>query len=235
MKYFRNIRFYVLLLSLTLSILIFFWVKANFIGNNIQITIITQIYALTAIIYLYLALLAGPLNYNFRWIPYRTKFVKARRAIGVSAFYFALLHSSSAFFLQLGGFEGLFYLSDRYLIAISFSFTALLIFLAMAITASDRMVERLTFKRWKMLHRLVYVAAIFIIIHALMLGSHFQDLSNIIPQIFFVAIGFLLILEALRFDYFLNKKFPILPRQGITLVSILIFLVFIFFRYIIPR
>lgn len=39
-----------------------------------------------------------------------------------------------------------------------------------------------------------------------MLGTHFQDLSTIIPQVFFSMLFFLLGLEALRIDFYLRKK-----------------------------
>lgn len=223
-KLFRNIRFYVLVFSGLFSGAVYIWAILTFPDRpNIQIIRMTQVYALTSVTYLYLALLAGPLTYTFNFLPFRQHYLKARRAIGVSAFFFGLLHGSIAFFGQLGGFEGLAYLSSNYLIAISLSFTALVILSAMAITSFDFVIARMKFKRWKMLHRFVYLAGIFTLIHALMLGTHFRDLSATIPQIMFIAVFFLLILEGLRFDYFVQNKFPTLPKFGLTYVLLTLF------------
>ncbi len=133
--------------------------------------------------------------------------MKARRALGVSAFYFGLLHGLFAFFGQLGGFAGLGFLSSKYLLAISLSFIALVILFLMTVTSFDFMVAKLTYPKWKFLHRFVYIAGVLILLHALMLGTHFSDLSSTIPQIFFSALAILLLLEANRFDTYLQKKF----------------------------
>lgn len=223
-KLVKNIRFYVLLLSILLSGGIYLWATITFSDRpNIQIIRMTQVYGLTSVVYLYLALLAGPLTYTFRFLPFRGQYMKARRAIGVSAFYYGLLHGSIAFFGQLGGFPGLFYLSSNYLIPITLSFTALVILSAMALTSFDFIIARMTFKKWKILHRLVYLAAVFVLIHALMLGSDFRDLSATIPQIMFIAVFFLLILEGLRVDYFVQSKLPTLPKFGLTYVLLSLF------------
>lgn len=223
-KLLGNIRFYVLSFSAFFAAGVYLWAAITFSDRpNIQIIRMTQIYALTSLTFLYLALLAGPLTYTFRFLPFRGQYLKARRAIGVSAFFFGLLHGSIAFFGQLGGFPGLLFLSSTYLIAITLSFISLLILSAMALTSFDFIIAKMTFKKWKMLHRLVYIAAIFTLIHALMLGTQFRDLSATIPQITFIAVFFLLILEGLRVDYFVQSKFPTLPKFGLTYVLLSIF------------
>lgn len=222
----HNIRFYVLIFSIILSAGIYFWAILSFDSLRLQIIRLTQIYSLTAVGYLYLTLLAGPFCYTFKGLPFRSQYIKARRALGVSAFYFALLHACFAFFGQLGGFEGLFFLSNKYLLAISLSFTALVILAIMTVTAFDSVIEKLTFPKWKMLHRLVYLAGIFILIHALMLGTHFQDLTESIPQVFLTALAFLLFLELLRIDAFLKKNFP--NTKHISFISLPLFVLFFF-------
>jgi len=230
---FRNIRFYVLVSSVLLLIAESLWVKATYLGDNLQTIRMTQVYALSALAYLYLALLIGPLIYTFKWIPFRGQIHRARRSIGVSAFFFGLLHAYMAFFKQLGGFEGLGFLSGKYLLAISLSFTGLVILTLMAATSFDFMVRKLTFPRWKFLHRFVYIAALFILLHALMLGTHFADLSGAIPSLFFFALAFLLFLESLRIDAYLAKKNIVLPRFGITsmILSGILSAVFLIYIY----
>lgn len=230
---FSNIRFYVLVFSVFLSIGVYFWITNTILESGLQIIRLTQTYALTAVSFLYLALIIGPVVYTFRFLPFRGQITKARRAIGVSVFYFSILHVYFSFFKLLGGFSGLPFLPSNYLLAIALSFTALIILFLMAITSFDAMVEKLTFPRWKLLHRFVYLASIFILIHALMLGTHFQDLSSTIPQIFSVALFFLLFLEANRFDNFLQTKFPNFylskPTLFILIISAIIYVLYKFF------
>ncbi len=229
-KYLRNIRFWVLLFSLTYSIAAFFFVRLTTQEGSLQIIKLTRLYALTALLYLYVSLLIGPLVYTFKRLPFSGKIYHARRAVGVSVFYFGLLHASFAFFGQLGGFGGLPYLSNKYLLAISLSFTALCILAIMASTSFDFMVRKLGSK-WKIIHRFVYLAGILVLIHALLLGTHFADLSGLVPQIVFGVLVILLFLEANRLDEFLERKKINLPRFGIAtiILSALVVGIFIYF------
>ena len=133
----KNIRFYVLLLSTVLLMWIYLWVKLFIPEGNLQIVKLTEYYALTTISFLYLSLLTTPLYHAFPKLPGRAQYTKARRALGVSAFFFALMHVYFAFFGQLGGFAGLSFLSTNYLIAISLSTIALLILGLLALTSFD--------------------------------------------------------------------------------------------------
>lgn len=219
-SYFRNIRFYILFFSFIVSVSIYGWVM-NFIPSGTLQTIrLTQLYALTAFLYLYVTLMATPVTRFFPLLPYRGQYLRARRALGVSAWYFAVLHASFAFFGQLGGFEGLAFLNNTYLIALSFGFLALVILSVMTVTASDVVVNKLTFPKWKILHRFVYIAGIALLVHSLMLGTHFNDLSGFIPQISFAAIAILLILDARRLDTYLQQKFSFAPQFGVALLSV---------------
>lgn len=210
----HNIRFYVLSFSIILAVTIFAGVVIFIPEQRLQISRLTQLYALTAVVYLYLAIIASPLFHVFPNLSFKAKYTKARRGIGVSAFIFAFLHACFAFFGQLGGFSGLPFLSSNYLLAITLSFIALQILFLMAITSVDKIIARMTFPRWKKLHRFIYLAGMLILIHALMLGSHFIDISTIIPQLFFIAITILLILESIRIDHYLSDRYD-LPRLGI--------------------
>lgn len=213
----RKIRFFILAFSFALALAIFIYVRLSF-NSNIQTIRLTQIYALTSLIYLYFALLASPLFSAFPNLTFRPVYILARRALGVSAFLFAALHASFAFFGQLQGFSGLAFLSRNYLIAISLSTGAILILFLLTITSTDKAIKVLGNKKWKNLHRLVYLAGLAVLIHALMLGTHFANLSRLIPQISSVAISLLLILEAHRLDKYLSSKSRLkaifLPRFG---------------------
>lgn len=85
-----NIRFYVLFFSILLSVVTYFYVISTTPESSLQVIKITQIYALVAITYLYITLLATPLTKIFTSLPFRGQYIKARRALGVSAFYFMI-------------------------------------------------------------------------------------------------------------------------------------------------
>lgn len=222
MKLSRYLRLLVLLFGGLLSLLFYLWVKITVPTGIIQTIKLTQLYGLTALTYLYCTLLASPLTKFFINLPGRGYYLHARRSLGQSVFYFAVLHSTITFWGQLGGFTGLGFLNGKYLFAISLSFTALLILAGMTATSFDYMVRALGHKNWKRLHRCVYLAGILIILHALLLGTHFSDFSRLIPQIFLVAMAGLLLLEAIRFDNYLQTKRSDQPHYAATFATVLL-------------
>lgn len=219
----RKIRYVVLTSSVILSIGLFVF-TSSFYSENLKVIRLTQIYALFALTYLYFALLASPLFSVFPNLPFRPVYILARRSLGVSAFLFAFLHANLAFFFQLQGFAGLGFLSGKYLIAIGLSFFGLIILSVMALTSLDKIIAKLGNKKWKLIHRTVYLAGLAILIHALMLGTHFSDLSQLIPQLVIAFVSLLLLLEAFRFDKYLGQKSLKLPKFGITFAVIVSFI-----------
>ncbi len=88
-----------------------------------------------------------------------------RRVLGVTAFAYALLH-----FLFYVGVDKFFDwrtisvdLTRRPFIMVGFA--ALLCLLPLAVTSTDGWVRRLGHRRWKLLHRLAYVAAALAVVH----------------------------------------------------------------------
>lgn len=207
---FRNIRFYILIFSFLLSVISAIYINGNYLGP-VGIIKITQFYALTAAAYLYTALIIGPFCYNFK-TKYNSHIIKARRAIGVSAFYFGWLHALYGFSGSIGGFEAYWSLELKYLIAVNLNLLSLLILTLMAATSFDFMIKFMTFKKWKFLHRSVYIAGIFVFVHALIMGKHFQlSNTNWISGIFAVLILFLLYLEGKRVVANLKSLFSKTP------------------------
>lgn len=195
LQLFSNIRFYILLFSFLLS-LIEYWYAAGVAPNQFdRISLLVTIYAYTAVLYLYIALLCGPLTKIFQQLPFRPQYVKARRALGVSAFYFAILHAWNAFFNLLGGFQIVPLLDPEYQVALLLSTTALFILSLMAATSFDYMVKKLTFPVWKKLHQFVYIAAFFIVLHVMLIGSTFEGYF-FIRVLFFVGVVILVGLHA---------------------------------------
>lgn len=218
---YKNIRFYVLIASVTCSIVIYAYIQATIPEGSFRTIRLSQIYGLTAIALLYFTLLAGPFCFAFRHLPHRGWYLRSRRALGVSTFYFGCLHTYQAFFHQLGGFAGLGFLPPRYLLAVGLSFTALLMLALLASTSFEVMIKWLTYRRWKLLHRLAYVIGVLILVHALLLGTHFANLRGLVPQLYFFGLAFLLILQARRVDFHLQRRFAgRVPRQ-LVLVGVI--------------
>jgi sulfoxide reductase heme-binding subunit YedZ len=92
---------------------------------------------------------------------------RLRRIVGVTAFGYGLVH-----FLFYVGVDKFFDvrtigqdLTKRPFIMVGFA--ALLCLLPLAVTSTDGWVRRLGHRRWKLLHRLVYVAAALAVVHFL--------------------------------------------------------------------
>ncbi len=90
---------------------------------------------------------------------------RLRRVLGVTAFAYALLH-----FLFYVGVDKFFDwqtisqdLTKRPFLMVGFA--ALLCLAPLAITSTDGWVMRLGYRRWKLLHRLVYLAAALAVVH----------------------------------------------------------------------
>ena|SRR3989344_939450 len=230
----KNIRFYVLVISVLIAGTIYFWTKASFPSDLQQTANFTQTYALTAVIYLYLAILATPLSKIFPSLPFKDTYLKAVRALGVSAMMFALIHAYFAFFGELGGFPSLPFLNAKYLVAITLSTIAFLFLIFLSLSSFDFVTAKISLKNRRVLGWLAYVALFLTAIHALMLGSAFTDLSGLIPQVFGTALAILLILEAIRLDQFLESKFNHYPKIGINLMAVVAVLFSIYSLNLLP-
>ncbi|MEZ0286590.1 MAG: ferric reductase-like transmembrane domain-containing protein, partial [Candidatus Paceibacterota bacterium] len=199
----RNIRFWILLAAsvLAIGIGIHYGLGTEFPNYGKLV----RTFALLAVGTLYLTLLITPLYDCFPKLPYRGLVVKARRAMGVSVVMFSTLHLYFAFYKQLGGWVGLPYLEQRYVVAITVAAIASCILWLMALTSFDSMVRKLG-PLWKRLHRLVYTAGFLIIFHALSIGTHFVDLRSAPARIMLLLVFALFVLEALRLDRRVRPK-----------------------------
>lgn len=169
----NNNRFYVLVFSGLLSIFVLCLMRVQVAGDQLFYIRTGQLYGFISIVFLYAALIVSPLKRVFggqrRWVQ-NMEF--ARRGIGVSAAYFALLHAAIAFVSQVGGFGGLTLLPGRFVLALVFGVTALVVLLLMASTSFDKVITFMTFRKWKWLHRFVYLGSLLIVLHVWMIGTH---------------------------------------------------------------
>ncbi len=165
--------------------------------GNLQVIRMEQLYGFACLLLLYLAMLASPLTKVFPALPFRAAYLHARRAIGVLAFYYALLHVLISFFGQLGGFAGLGHFDGTYEVSFLLGSFALAVLLVMAATSLDWAVKTMGFHHWKLLHRLVYFASVAIIVHVALIGPHYMQLS-LLGIVTYVAIALLIGLEVAR-------------------------------------
>ncbi len=191
LQYIKKITYAVAFLS---AITLFIYAKTQTSIPIQQQGLLIKYFAKTSVLFLYFTLLASPLYATFPNVPWRAVYIKARKALGVSAFFFGLLHALMAFFISIGGFAGLANMTGIYLTAIILAAIALFILTILAITSLKYCIKKLG-KYWKPLHRMVYIAGIFILIHATIMGSDILSLSNISSW----GIIILLIMEVIRY------------------------------------
>jgi sulfoxide reductase heme-binding subunit YedZ len=126
--------------------------------NPIQATIRRSGYY--ALVFLVLSLAATPLN---TWFGFRSA-LKVRRTLGLFAFMFAGLHFLTFSILDYGLdwslLQGAIFEKPYIIVGL----TALTILLALAITSFRWWMKRMG-KNWQRLHRLVYLAALLVVLH----------------------------------------------------------------------
>lgn len=128
-------------------------------ANSVNVAI--HITGLLSLIFLFLSLLVTPLRWFIGW----DGIIACRRPLGLYGFFYALLHFGVYFALdrqasitstaqEIG--------SRRFLLV---GFVALMLLIPLAVTSTQGMIRRLGPRRWKGLHRLVYLVAILGVVH----------------------------------------------------------------------
>lgn len=212
-----NLRFYILVFSVLLSVVIVAWYRLTIESDQLVAIRTQQTYGFISLAFWYVALIVSPLG---RVIGRRriNRLEFARRAIGVSAFYFALLHALVALVGQLGGISQLQYLPELYLWSLGSGLVALIILSIMTATSFDRVVRFMTYKRWKLLHRLVYAAGIVALLHVWMIGTHLAYTA--VQIIGFLAIIVLLWLEIYRLVVSWSQKTLKLEKDLVFVIAL---------------
>src|SRR5713226_5328347 len=134
------------------------------VGAN-PLEFVTRTTGVLTLVFLLISLAVTPLRRTtgLNWL------IKFRRMLGLFAFFYGLLH-----LMTYLAFDRFFHLKTipgdvarRPFIAIGM--TAFFLMLPLAITSTDKTVKRLGGKRWARLHRIVYVAGVFGVLHFYML------------------------------------------------------------------
>ena len=151
--------------------------------NEVNFAIHTT--GLVGLVLLTLSLVITPLRRFTKW----NALVAIRRNLGVLGFTYILIHFLIFFWWDRDGSvasTATEIVERQYL---WFGFGALVLMIPLALTSTDTMVSRLGPKRWKLLHRLTYIAIAGGGIHYLLLVK--SDIRQ--PTAFLIAIGALLL------------------------------------------
>ncbi|MBK7219089.1 MAG: sulfoxide reductase heme-binding subunit YedZ [Candidatus Promineofilum sp.] len=139
-----------------------------------------------AIILLTLSLVATPAGWLFRWKDATT----VRRPLGLYAFMYVCLHFLIFIWLDYALIVPLIVeeiVARRYALV---GFAAFLLLIPLAVTSTKGWQKRLG-KRWKMLHKVVYLIAVLAVVHYIWLVKN----AYTQPLIFAAAVGLLLLLR----------------------------------------
>ncbi|MBI1293331.1 sulfoxide reductase heme-binding subunit YedZ [bacterium] len=165
------------------------WLLWDYVTNNLSVNPIQDITFRTgkpALVLLILSLAVTPVSS----ILGLRQVIPARKWLGLYAFFYTMGHFLVFIWLDYGLNWGLLYeaiFEKRYALV---GFVALLILLPLAITSTKGWMKRLG-KRWKSLHRLVYLAGILAVIHYVWLVK--SDIRE--PLAWGALLGLLLILR----------------------------------------
>ena len=189
----------------------------------------THWYAGIAFAFLYVALLIRPLYTTFPRLPYASTALGSQPAFGISAFYFALLHSYSGFWGFVGGFGGLRYWSGYFASSLCFGLLALCLLTIAAVTSIPYL-KRHMGAYWKFAHRFIYVAGVLILIHGVTVTIHLAHLRAILI-VTYLSLLFLLGLHILRFDRYAAGRYHALPRRIVTVICFPVVSVVLFWSF----
>lgn len=171
-----------------------------------QVKFIQHTTGLTVLVSLFVTLSVTPLRRLTGW----NEVIRTRRLIGLTAFWYALLH-----FLTYVVFDQSLSVAD---IAedvakhpwVLVGFSSFLMLVPLAVTSTNGWIRRLGGKRWRRLHGLVYLAATGGVLHFLWLVK-----KDVRTPVYFAAV--LAALLALRFwIYLMSRRAPArasAPRQ----------------------
>lgn len=201
----QNLRFYILIKSVLLSLLVLAWLRIQIPADQLYIIRLEQVYGFISTIYLYGALMISPVMLLRLSDGAKRQLKFSRRAIGVSAAYFAVLHSAVALWGQIGGIDRLAFLPAKLAWSLGAGGAVLLILVIMAATSFDKIVTAMTFPWWKWLQRLGYAAALLLVLHVWLIGTHLA--YSWAQWLGVIALAVLFGFESYRLSQSLSRRF----------------------------
>ena len=119
-----------------------------------------------------------------RWLSW---LVQRRRSLGVAAFAYAVLHLIF-YIIDMGNLKHI--LDEVWALGIWTGWAAMLLFVPLAVTSNDRSMRAMK-AGWKKLQRLVYPAAILVLVHWIFIHNNLGSaLVHFIPLALLVAARF---------------------------------------------
>ena len=170
----------------------------NTLGAN-PIENITRITGYWTLTFLLITLSATPIRRLSGWLW----LIRLRRMLSLFAFFYGCLHFLTYLVLDQFFDWGSIIKDIIKRPYITVGFPAFLLMIPLAVTSTDAMIRRLGGKRWRLLHRLIYLCAVGGVIHYWWLVK--KDLTN--PITFAVLLGLLL---GIRLLYWLRSLLKIL-------------------------
>ena len=153
-----------------------------------------QYFGLWAIRFLWATLALTPIRMITGW----KSLVRFRRLVGMFAFFYASLHLISYIVIDQA-FDWFAIYNDfirrNY---ITFGLASLIILTSLAVTSPSRMIKSLGNKNWKRIHQGIYIAAILVCAHFILMRKGFQ----VEPLIY---AGSLTVLLGIRVGVYLKK------------------------------
>lgn len=216
--------------SLIFSILAYLYISSATSSINLRMVQLEELYGFVSIVLLFLAVIAGPLYRLYPDLKFKMTHFRMLGGLGISCFYFALLHSYVALFGLLQGFKGIAFLNTFETTAVIGGFLALLILAIMAGTSWDFLMKYLG-PKWKLIHRFVYLAIGALVIHVLLIGADYTGFSNLYAIIPLLLFFIWLFFYAASMRKFLFMKIPETPQWQVTLLISIITLSIVFCFY----
>lgn len=183
MKYFTQLKATLFLASLIPLTRLGWYGYSGQLGAN-PIEFITRSLGTWTLVFLLITLSITPLRKLSGW----SWLIKLRRMAGLFAFFYALLHFIT--YIWLDQFFDLNSICKDVIKRpfITIGFAAFIMLIPLAITSTNAMMKKLGGKRWQMLHRLIYLVAIFGVLHYWWLVK--KDVTQ--PLIYAVVLAILL-------------------------------------------
>lgn len=122
--------------------------------------------------------------------PWLNWLVQRRRALGVAAFAYSVLHLFF-YLIDMGNLDDI--LAEFWALGIWTGWAAMLLFVPLAVTSNDASMRKLKVG-WKQLQRLVYPAAVLVLVHWIFIHNnlvpalvHFVPLALLVAARFFLS------------------------------------------------
>ncbi len=187
------------MLRIILNNRLFFWVllslpalfmlRAYFSGEVIAMDMLHPTGEWSARLMIF-AMVLSPLLSLIGPKPWLGWLVKRRRAIGVAAFLYALLHLIF-YIIDMGNLDDI--LAEFWALGIWTGWAAMLLFVPLAVTSNDASMRALK-AGWKRLQRLVYPAALLVLVHWIFIHNnlgpallHFVPLAALVAARYFLV------------------------------------------------